>query len=531
MICSLHAQQTAVNSATAKTPTVRTASGVVRGVTEGDVSIYRGIPYAAPPVGEYRWRPPQPVAPWQGELDASKFGATCAAAGFGAAPGSIQAGSSEDCLFLNVWQPANAKPGEKLPVMVWIHGGAFVGGSGNTSGDQFARHGVILVSFNYRLGRLGHFAFPALTKEHPEEPKGSYAFMDQIAALRWVQQNIAAFGGDPKNVTIFGFSAGGVSIHALMTIPSANGLFHKAASHSGGGRDGVLNSRPINKENASQYYPVSAETVGINFARKHGITGVDAAALAKLRALKVEEIVDGGQENAPDGARTYSGPIQDGKFVTESLTSGYKSGRHAKVPILIGNNAAEIGGPFVNQSKSKDELFSMFGSLSSEAKAAFDPDGVKEFAEVNTYFNTDKVWAEPARFVATSVEASGEKAYIFLFSYVPASMKQRMPYGPGHGTDVSYVFDNLRAPNGATVAPEDKEVARIMNAYWVNFAKTGDPNGNGLPEWPVYSRKKNEILDIQPDGKPVGKPDPRKARLDMIEKAVNMGDKLQPNGI
>jgi para-nitrobenzyl esterase len=360
--------------------------------------------------------------------------------------------------------------------------------------------------------------------------------MDQIAALRWVQQNIAAFGGDPENVTIFGFSAGGVSIHSLMTIPDAKGLFHKAISHSGGGRDGVLIGRPISKENASPYYPVSAETIGINFARKHGIEGTDAAALAKLRALKVEEIVDGGQENdGQGGPRIYSGPILDGKFVTETSESAYKAGRQARVPLMIGNNSAEIGGPFVNASSSKEELFSLFGELKDEAKAAYDPDGNKEFAEVQTRFNTDKVWAEPARFAASAFATKGDPAYIFLFSYVPASMKERMRFGPGHGTDVSFAFDNLGTGGfGPTPPPptsEDKEVARIMNAYWVNFAKTGNPNGKGLPKWPVYSPKKNKILDIQSDGKPVGKPDPRKARLDVIEKAVNMGDKLQPNGI
>lgn len=514
------------------TPEIKTKSGILRGVVEGDVAVFKGIPFAAPPVGEFRWRPPQPVIPWTGVRDASNFGASCAQGGWGAAPGTIQAGSSEDCLYLNIWKPAGATNTAKLPVMVWIHGGAFVGGNGNTSGDQFAKQGVILITFNYRLGRLGHFAFPALSKEHPEEPKGSYAFMDQIAALQWVQQNITAFGGDPKNVTIFGFSAGGVSVHSLLSIPAAKGLFQKAISHSGGGRDGVLTGRPINKENASQYYPVSAETVGINFARKHGIEGTDAAALAKLRALKVEEIVDGGQEtNGQGGPRIYSGPILDGKLVVETAESAYKAGRQANVLLMIGNNSAEIGGGFVNNSKSKDELFTLFGKLSDEAKTAYDPDGNKEFAEVQTRFNTDKVWAEPARFVASSYAAIGVPAYVFLFSYVPATMKERMKYGPGHGTDISYVFDNLGDRPGSTPAPEDKEVAKIMNSYWVNFAKTGNPNGMGLPNWPVYNPKTNEILDVQSDGKPVGKPDPRKARLDVIEKAVNMGDKLQPNGI
>lgn len=532
----LYARQPNASINQGPSPEVLTAYGTVRGMTEGGVESFKGIPYAAPPVGEYRWRPPQPVEPWKGVLDATKFGASCAQGGWGAAPGTIQEGSSEDCLFLNVWRPSGVLPGAKLPVMVWIHGGAFVGGNGNTSGEAFAKQGVILVSFNYRLGRLGHFAFPALSQEHPEEPKGSYAFMDQIAALKWLQQNIAAFGGDPENVTIFGFSAGGVSIHSLLTIPAAKGLFHKAISHSGGGRDGVLTGRPINKENASRYYPVSAETVGINFARKHGIEGTDAAALARLRAFKVEEIVDGGQENdGPGGPRIYSGPILDGKLVTETSESAYKAGRQVRVPLMIGNNSAEIGGAFVNPSASKEELFSLFGELKEEARAAYDPDGNKAFAEVQTRFNTDKVWAEPARFTANAFATRHDKAYIFLFSYVPAGMEERMQFGPGHGTDVSFVF-NTPGTGGYGPPPPpptavDKEVARMMNAYWVNFAKSGNPNGKGLPEWPVYKPKKNKILDIQPDGHPVGKRDPRKARLDVIEKAVNRGEKLQPSGI
>jgi para-nitrobenzyl esterase len=184
----------------------------------------------------------------------------------------------EDCLYLNIWLPAGGGKDAKLPVMVWVHGGGFVGGSSadrSSWGEQFARQQVILITFNYRLGRLGHFAFPALSDEYPEEPKGSYAYMDQIAALEWVRDNISAFGGDPGKVTVFGESAGGVSVHSLLSIPAAKGLFHRAIIESGGGRDGVLTGRPIRKENADPYYPVSAETIGINFARKHGIDGTD----------------------------------------------------------------------------------------------------------------------------------------------------------------------------------------------------------------------------------------------------------------
>jgi para-nitrobenzyl esterase len=525
--CVVYAQQTDSKGERV----VSTKSGMLRGITEGDVTSFKGIPYAASPTGEYRWRPPQPVTPWKEVRDATRVCADCPQRAW---PGST-ATISEDCLFLNVWAPATATKKSKLPVMVWIHGGAFVGGSGSgagSAGDAFAKQGIILATINYRLGRLGHFAFPALSKEHPEEPKGSYAYMDQIAALKWVKENIAAFGGDPDNVTIFGFSSGGVSVHSLLTIPAAKGLFHKAISESGGGRDGVLTGRPIRQENADPLYSISAETIGINFARKHKIESTDAAGLAKLRSLSMEEIVDGGQESDSSGLRIYSGPILDGKLVVETAESAYKGGRQARVPLIIGNCSAEIGGAFVTTASSKEALFSLFGELEAEAKAAFDPDGTKEFAEVITKFNTDWVWGEPARMAARAFVAESEPVYMYQFGYVPVAMRERSPYGAGHGSEISFVFNTLNArwgaPAGAT--PEEKELARIMNTYWANFAKTGNPNGKNVPVWPLYDTQKEDILDIDLDGKPIAKPDPRKARLNVIEKAFKQRDRLQLRG-
>jgi para-nitrobenzyl esterase len=523
--CSLHAQQTTGKIASDTLPEVHITSGIVRGVTNGDVSVFKGIPYAAPPVGEFRWRPPQPVVAWQGVRDASKFCPDCAVVDFGSNQSSIAQGTSEDCLFLNLWLPAGAKQGEKLPVMVWIHGGAFLFGSGSQpgfSGAQFAKQGVILITINYRLGRLGFFAFPALSKEHPEEMKGDYAYMDQIAALRWVQQNIAAFGGDSKNVTIFGESAGGGSVHSLMTIPTARGLFQKAIVESGAGRDGILTGCPMSKDTPDE---LSGETIGVNFARQHGIEGTDAAALAKLRALSTFEIANGGL-SAPFNSDTYSGPILDGKLVVETAQSAYKAGRVPQVSLMIGANSDDAGSYVAGDTK--DAVFSLFGNRKAEAIAAYDPNGTIDLQTLINYAAADRVHAEPVRFAARAFTAKGSPVYVYRFSYVQSGLRQMWKNGAPHGSEISYVFDNLGIGGGFGPPPppptaEDQAVAKKVHDYWVNFAKKGDPNGTGLTKWPLYDASKDEILDFRPDGSQLAGPDPWKARLDLAEYMSDAG--------
>jgi para-nitrobenzyl esterase len=513
----------------ARPPEARVDSGALQGVVEDGVVSYKGIPFAAPPVGELRWRPPQPVRPWAGVRQATEYGADCMQGRFGPPPAAGAPAArtpSEDCLSINVWSPASAPRGAKLPVMVWIHGGGFMGGSSaspNTAGTQFAKQGVVVAAANYRLGRFGFFAFPALSRERPDETKGNYAYMDQIAALEWVKRNIAAFGGDPNNVTIFGFSAGGVSVHSLLASPMARGLFHKAIAQSGGSRDSVLTARPMREDGVDPNYPVSAETIGIQFARSMGIERSDEAALARLRALSAEEVLRGAPAQAGVNVPRYeTTPMLDGRLVTETAETAYKARRQPRVPFLAGSNSADTAGNRI-RAATKEQLFARFGQWSAQAKAAYDPDGSTDLATLIARANDDFGQAEPARFAASAFAAKGPAAYRYRFSYVPTAMRERMRTGAPHGGEIAFVFGTLAARPGSVISPEDEAVSRMAQRYWVNFAKTGNPNGSGLPEWPRHEAGKDLIFEFRPDGTAGAAPDARKARLDVMQMATDSG--------
>ena len=498
-------------------PIVKIASGEVRGSYSGNLMVFRGVPFAAPPTGALRWRPPQPVPPWSGVRDATNFGHTCYHIIPQPNDAPPRATNSEDCLYINVWAPRQ-HGSTSLPVMVWIYGGGFVIGDSSPAvydGSLFAKKGMVFVSFNYRLNRFGFFAFPALLKE--PGPHGSYEIMDQIAALKWVQQNIAAFGGNPREVTIFGQSAGGISVSMLLSSPQASGLFARAIIESGGGRAG-LDEVPINSPGPNGEH--SAAQVGVNFARSVGIDGTGAAALAALRHLPPDRVVAGLGEagpRAPRGPRTYSGPILDGVVLTHTIEATYKTCLQAKVPVMVGATSGDLG---FSSGRTLAAIFVPFGKDAAQAEKVFDVKPTQSVAQVGQEVGAVRTMIEPARFVAQQVSNCGAPAYEYRFSYVAAPMRNQF-HGAPHASEVPYVFGTLRdsrfANFGKGLTPEAYRLSSQINDYWVNFAKTGDPNGSGLPLWPKYSRSRNVLMNFTTTG-PKAELDPWAARLDLVEK-------------
>ena len=492
---------------------VKVESGMLRGLSDAGVVSYKGVPYAAPPTGNLRWKAPQPAAHWSGVRTASQFGHDCMQLPFPSDAAPLGTKPGEDCLVMNVWAPA-VRTSSKLPVMVWIYGGGYVNGGSSPAvydGSQFAKQGVVFVSFNYRLGRFGFFAHPALTAEAGSAPLGNYAFLDQIAALKWVQNNIAAFGGDPNRVTLFGESAGGGSVLTMMTSPLSRGLFQQAIIESGGGRDGLGGMPKLSV--ASNSKP-SAESSGLAFAQSKGIAGSDAAALDALRKLPADAIVDGlNMASMFQAAKTYSGPMIDGKIVLETPQSAFLAGHQMKIPVMIGANSRDIGFSFA---KTMNEVVAPFGDNQDRALAAYNPDNSTDPRVVGTRVAADRMMIEPARFIAQEVAASGQPAYQYRFSYVAVSMRKEWDGAP-HATEIPFVFDTVKARYEAALDPADEAIAGTTNSYWAAFAKTGDPNGAGRPHWSPYTRQADIILDFSNAGA-VAIPDPWKARLDLTEK-------------
>lgn len=483
---------------------VRTQEGQVKGSTASGVTSFKGIPFAAPPIGVLRWRAPQPVRPWSKTLDATKFGPSCMQ--------TDDLPKSEDCLTLNVWRPA--APGGHLPVMVWIYGGALA--HGNTPqypGDALARQGVIVVSMNYRMGRFGFFAHPALTAESPDEVHGNYGYLDQIAALKWVQRNIEAFGGDPKNVTIFGESAGGGSVMVHLISPLSRRLFARAILESPGIPTARSRSLPLTTFK-------DAEASGVAYAKTVGIDGDGAQALAALRALPAEKLLE--HASAKEVLASLAsgkaipgvpGSIIDGRLVLAAPETVLAEGKQAPVPVMVGANSRDLG---LGIADSKETLFAPFGNLAATARATYDPNGDQPLDELKQDVWADETLLEPARHLADAVARSGQAVYLYRFGYVAEAQRGKLK-GTLHGFEIPYIFDIPAAIVHEQVTPDDKAMAIMASAYWVSFAKSGDPNGSGRPNWPRHDPSVDRLLHFTNEGIVVGT-DPFKPRLDLVQK-------------
>lgn len=492
-------QQAAPQSAS---PIVRIDAGDIRGVTSDGVDSFKGIPYAAPPTGTLRWRTPQLAKPWQGVLFAQEFGPACMQAD--------NVPKSEDCLTLNVWRPAGRST-TPLPVMVWIYGGALV--HGRTSpypGDALAKQGVIVVSMNYRLGRLGFFAHPALADEAPDDVRGNYGYMDQRAALQWVQRNMAAFGGDPKSVTIFGESAGGGSVMVHLTSPMSHGLFRRAILQSPAiptARETVL---PLTEL-------ADAEKTAVEYARSVGVTAEGAEALKALRALPAEKLVEGtsgGQEIAALSSGTLiagvAGAIRDGRLVVEAPETALAAGHQAMVPVIIGANDRDLYAALAN---TKDEVFANFGPNAADARKLYDPRGDQTLDELQQQVFADKTLVEPARHLADEMARAGQPVWLYRFAYVLEAQRGKF-MGTPHGFEIPLTMDVPGALVRDKATSNDEAMADTASGYWVQFARTGDPNGGGRPLWPAHDPSVDRLIHFTNSGVILGT-DPLKARLDL----------------
>ena len=487
---------------------VSLASGRLSGtvVGEGRVRVFRGVPYAESPIGDLRWRPPRQLARWRGTRNAKSFGPCCvqrprpvrSVMHFGVEP------ASEDCLYLNVWAPADGGEAPS-PVMFWIHGGGFYYGSGSLplyDGVALAKKGVVVVTINYRLGPLGFLAHPALSKESEHKVSGNYGLLDQIAALEWVRDNIAAFGGDPQRVTIFGQSVGSSSVNCLMASPLARGLFHRAIAQSGGSM-GPLGSPAA----GSMQTLAQAEEEGLAFARR-----MNAPTIDDLRALPAEAVqflgctADAPEPEVADAMRTTrkSGwVIVDGHAVPRSVYATFDTGQQADVPLLAGWNSHEgsTSPGCASLQALEQECWTLFGDATERLLKLYDTGLGADAGDIRRAITGHRTfdwqnWTAVRRHAATARAAS----FCYHFERVP-------PFPPGpafaentaaklgafHTAEIPYVFDHLDVRDWLWM-PQDRQLADMMSRYWVNFATRGDPNGAGLPQWPVFDQRTQAVM-------------------------------------
>lgn len=458
--------------------------GIIQGSVSQDLNIYKGIPFASPPVGELRWKAPQPAESWEGVKPALEY-----------APAPMQGGNpasgkSEDCLYLNVWTPATTAD-EKIPVLVWIYGGGFSFGSTSDpvhNGEHLARKGVVLVSIAYRVGQLGFLAHPELSAESPHGVSGNYGLLDMVAGLEWIQKNIASFGGDPDQVTIFGESAGGIAVSMLCASPLAKGLFHGAISQSGGS---FGPTRPTTFPGENMKTLEQAEADGVAY-----VSGLEASSIQELRSMDAEKLI-------PQGWTMPGGwPIVDGYVIPGDQFELYEAGNYNDVPVMIGYNSDE--GLSFPSGRSPEEYIAgvkqRFGPFAEDLLEAY-PVGEDRIPRSARNLMRDAAFGWQTWSWAR-LQAKTGKSKVFLYYFDQHAQhpedSPQFDHGTPHGVDVPFVFMNLDTANSNTTK-SDLEISEIMGAYWTNFAKYGDPNGTNLLEWTPFSDENPKTLNLGQD--------------------------------
>lgn len=482
---------------------IQTNTGALKGTIKDGVATFYGIPYTSPPVGLLRWSAPQALAPWEGVFDARKFGNVC--------PQYVKSssiwkehidsvGMSEDCLTLNIWSSINEDKKLK-PVMMYIHGGTMKRGSGSFgvySGKHLAKEGVVVVTINYRVGNLGRFAHPSMTKALGRKPLVNYGLLDQVAALKWIQTNISNFGGDPDNVTIFGHSAGGASVNHLMIMPQSKGLFHKAIAQ--GSAVSISTGQHAFKRGSSAFTTRSVEDIGVEFAEYFDIEEkTDSIILEKMRAIPWQKIIEYQREI---GMVQFM-PVVDGVVVVDSVSRVFEQGKQHNVPYLAGANSWEWSQisrmPFIAKWFMAN---AMLDGLSDEDLAPFD-DKWTRVGVLHRWF-AEGMFLTSTRYLAKKMSTVPSPAWHYHITYIQENIRGDVP-GAAHGMETAYIFNTARqnpqwlrprAARDEKITQEDLAWGDTIRSYWLNFARKGDPNGEGLPKWPKYDSDADITMEL-----------------------------------